>query len=393
MKKNYLTLVVLLSLLLVVGWQQPAHERTLAAANFTGCGGDFVPVVNEDFEQQIVYLTNLERVGRNLPPLKHVSDLDEASRYHAADLATDNYEAHETYDRVGGQLKFVCDTFERIGFYYTDWMVASENIAGGLTTPDAMVADWMDSPGHRANILDPDVWEIGAGYYYLASSTYKTYWVQEFGRRFNRYPVIINNEAADTDTPNVELYIYGEGEWQEMRLRNDGGDWSSWQPFQKRLNWTLPNTAGEHTVEVKLRSSSVEITSRDKITLTTGASLVTLGGLPQALTFFYSRQTGQLTPAAARLAPQDVSGGQTLTWQVSSDQSWLLVNPVQGASPNTFTVTPAGFDTSAPAIHSASLQVTVTAPAGALGSPQTIAVMVNVLDGAPGILYLPLAAK
>jgi hypothetical protein len=250
----------------------------------------------------------------HLPPLKHVPDLDEASRYHAADLAMDNYEAHETYDRVGGQLKFVCDTFERIGLYYTDWMVASENIAGGLTTPAAMLADWMDSPGHRANILDPDVWK--SALLAITWRAYKTYWVQEFGRRFNRYPVIINNEAADTDIPNVELYIYGEGEWQEMRLRNDGGDWSDWQPFQEKLNWTLPNTAGEHTVEVKLRSSSVEITSRDKITLKRAQPChpVVCGDVE----LFLQPADGQLTPAMApgaagceRMTGIDLAGEQT----------------------------------------------------------------------------------
>ena len=72
------------------------------APEFSGCGGINQPVVNADYEQQVVDLVNLERANRGLPPYKRVTALDEAARYHSADLGQDNYWSHDTYDRSGG---------------------------------------------------------------------------------------------------------------------------------------------------------------------------------------------------------------------------------------------------------------------------------------------------
>ena len=55
-----------------------------------------------------------------------------------------------------------------------------ENIAAGNATPEAVVDQWMHSPGHRANILNKDFKELGVGYYYKENSTYKHYWIQMF---------------------------------------------------------------------------------------------------------------------------------------------------------------------------------------------------------------------
>jgi uncharacterized protein YkwD len=53
-----------------------------------------------------------------------------------------------------------------------------------MSTPEAVVAGWMNSPGHRANILKPELKEIGVGYYFLADDTgkvnYHHYWTQVF---------------------------------------------------------------------------------------------------------------------------------------------------------------------------------------------------------------------
>jgi uncharacterized protein YkwD len=103
------------------------------APEFSGCGGINQPVINADYEQQVVDLVNTERANRGLPPYKRVTALDEAARYHSADLGQDNYFRHDTYDRSGGNLVFVCDTWTRIGKYYSGAM--GENIAAGYSTP------------------------------------------------------------------------------------------------------------------------------------------------------------------------------------------------------------------------------------------------------------------
>ena len=55
-----------------------------------------------------------------------------------------------------------------------------ENAAWGEATPEEVVADWMASEGHRANILDPEAHKMSVGYYYSSSSAYGHQWVQLF---------------------------------------------------------------------------------------------------------------------------------------------------------------------------------------------------------------------
>lgn len=65
--------------------------------------------------------------------------------------------------------------------YHIAYRYAGENIAAGYNSPEAVVDGWMNSEGHRANILDPDFTEMGIGYY-TDSSMYKYYWAQNFIR-------------------------------------------------------------------------------------------------------------------------------------------------------------------------------------------------------------------
>ena len=66
-----------------------------------------------------------------------------------------------------------------VGYNYS---VVGENIAVGNSTVDATMKQWLSSPGHCANIMNRNFTEIGIGYDYGASSTYKHYWVQNFGK-------------------------------------------------------------------------------------------------------------------------------------------------------------------------------------------------------------------
>jgi hypothetical protein len=221
----------------------------------------------------VVELVNQARADNgDLPPLKRVDPLDQAGRYYAVDMEQDDYYpsppliSHGTYDRIGGNLQFVCAWGARVSSYYTNWMALAENIAAGQTSPDMVMNDptwgWMYSPGHRANILSTDVWEIGVGY--RSGPPYGHYWVQDFGRRIDVYPLIINREAAETESLVVSIYIYGD--WDVMRLRNDSNEWpASWQVFQSEFSWTLANVSGERTVEAQLRTGGVTVTSNDII--------------------------------------------------------------------------------------------------------------------------------
>ncbi len=240
---------------------------------YLGCGGESAPLINGNYEQQVVYLVNLERGKANLPPLKRANELVKAARYYATDMGRDNYfaPAHDCFDReANGNLVKQGDMAQRIRAYYP-YQVVAENIAAGYPTPEDVLAGWLNSSGHLANILNPEVWETGAGYF-EGSGDYYRYWVQDFGRRAGVYPLIINNEATETDSMVVSLYIYGN--WQEIRLRNDNGSWGDWQPFptDSTLSWILKNIIGERLVTAEMRNGTQTATSSDTIYLTNAVS-------------------------------------------------------------------------------------------------------------------------
>ncbi len=376
-------------------WPQPVASsiaRTIDpsqpnAPDFSGCGGIHQPVVNADYEQQVVDLVNTERANHGLPPYKRVTALDEAARYHSADMGQDNYFDHNTYDRSGGTLIYVCDTWTRIATYYTGAM--GENIAAGYATPQDVMTGWMNSTGHRNNILSTNNWEIGVGYAAISGSTYYRYWTQDFGRRSGVYPLIINRDAASTDSRQVTLYIYGT--FEQMRLQNDNGAWGNWQTFQTTRTWSLNNSVGLRTVTAELKTGSTIITSSDTIYLTQADP--ELGNLPVNQTFLYSIPQAELTPATITLTPLDVIAHKSITWTLTQTGAWFNVTPVAGTAPQSFKITPGGFVTNTPGVYTGSLTVTVTDPAITLNSPQRIDLTLRVIDISLHKVYLPLIER
>ena len=133
---------------------------------------------NSAFEQEVLKLTNDFRRKNNLKSLVLDRKLDEAADKHSESMAKDDFFSHtgKKGDRLGDRLKSV-------GFQY---QTAGENIAAGQRTPEAVVQGWINSPGHKANILNPSFNGIGIGYYSLQNDTgnvnYNTYWTQVFGK-------------------------------------------------------------------------------------------------------------------------------------------------------------------------------------------------------------------
>lgn len=128
------------------------------------------------FAQKVVELTNAERAKFGLPPLKRQPQLDASSTWLAEDMAENNYFEHT--DRMGRTIG------KRITFFgYDAWSMVGENIAAGCRTPEDVVEAWMQSPGHRENILRPEFSEIGIGFVRSEKNPYKFFWVQDFGKR------------------------------------------------------------------------------------------------------------------------------------------------------------------------------------------------------------------
>jgi uncharacterized protein YkwD len=129
------------------------------------------------FIQRVLDLTNLQRQKAGMQPLRLNSQLNTAAQTYSQTMALDDFFSH-----TGADGSRMSDRIDATGYQY--WSI-SENIAGGYSKPEMVVDKWMQSPGHRANILDPNFTEIGIGYYHLANDTgtinYHHYWTQNFG--------------------------------------------------------------------------------------------------------------------------------------------------------------------------------------------------------------------
>jgi uncharacterized YkwD family protein len=124
------------------------------------------------YEQQVVDLVNKERAAAGLSALKVNTKLAGVAEKKAEDLRDNNYFDHQS-PTYGSPF----DMMKQFGITYT---AAGENIAKGQKTPSDVMNGWMNSPGHRANILNADYTEIGVGY--VTDSNGTTYWVQHFIR-------------------------------------------------------------------------------------------------------------------------------------------------------------------------------------------------------------------
>lgn len=110
-----------------------------------------------------------------VPALSLDTQLNSASDKFALDMATYNYFSHTGRD---GSMPW--DRMTREGYV---WQAAGENIAAGYTTTRAVVDGWLQSEGHCKNIMSANFKDVGVGYAYSATSTYKYYWVTDFGTR------------------------------------------------------------------------------------------------------------------------------------------------------------------------------------------------------------------
>lgn len=123
-------------------------------------------------ENEVIRLTNAERSKRGLPALKSNWQLSRCARYKSQDMINKNYFAHQspTYG----------SPFDMIESFGISMAAGGENIAMRQRTPQEVVTAWMNSPGHRSNILSTAYTEIGVGVAKSKSGSY--YWTQMFIR-------------------------------------------------------------------------------------------------------------------------------------------------------------------------------------------------------------------
>jgi uncharacterized protein YkwD len=115
-----------------------------------------------------VALVNAERSKVGCSALTLNATLTKVAQAHSEDMA-----AHSNMSHTGSDGSSPGDRITRAGY---NWSTYGENVAYGYATPEEVMAGWMSSPGHKANILNCSFKEIGVG---LAQPN--SYWTQDFG--------------------------------------------------------------------------------------------------------------------------------------------------------------------------------------------------------------------
>jgi uncharacterized protein YkwD len=169
-----------------------ANRKTDAQKHGVAAGaacsdGDLLPADSnlDQINASVLCLVNGERADKGLPALTRDSQLETAAVGMCQRMITEHFFAHETPDG-----KTVVDRVEPTGYIPRsgDWVVG-ENLgwgSGALSTPQAMVNGWMNSPGHRANILAPDYKDVGVAACMgspLTTSSGGTVYVHDFGAK------------------------------------------------------------------------------------------------------------------------------------------------------------------------------------------------------------------
>jgi len=144
--------------------EKPVATQQAAPSNTT------VSSSVSSYEQKVVELVNVERQKAGLSSLTLDTAISNIARMKSKDMATNNYFAHQspTYGSAG-------DMLTKYGIKWSAW---GENIASGQRTPQEVVTAWMNSPGHKANIMSTNFSKIGVGYAVNSNGT--PYWTQMF---------------------------------------------------------------------------------------------------------------------------------------------------------------------------------------------------------------------
>lgn len=130
----------------------------------------YIPLLDSSiaaYEQKVAELVNEIRVQNGLKKLTVNWELSRVARYKSQDMKDNNYFSH-TSPIYGSPFNMIKD-------FGISYRTAGENIAKGYSTPQAVVNAWMNSSGHRANILNASYTQIGVGYVSGGN-----YWTQMF---------------------------------------------------------------------------------------------------------------------------------------------------------------------------------------------------------------------
>jgi uncharacterized YkwD family protein/spore coat assembly protein SafA len=124
----------------------------------------------QSIEQQVVKLVNAERAKVGVKPLTSDWELARVARFKSEDMRDNRYFDHNS--------PIYGTPFQMMKSFGINYRAAGENIAAGQTTAESVMKAWMNSPGHKQNILSPNFTHIGVGY--AKGGSYGHYWTQQF---------------------------------------------------------------------------------------------------------------------------------------------------------------------------------------------------------------------
>lgn len=159
-------------LLILLGLATGSCDRSATTTSMTGPSAVQTPT--SEAALALADLTNAERARAGLTSLSVNSRLNTAAQLQADQLAARRILDHEV---SGGQYPTPADRLAAAGY---QWQASGENLASGQTTAAAAMSDWMNSPGHRLNILNVTFTELGTAYAVDANG--RPYYVQVFAR-------------------------------------------------------------------------------------------------------------------------------------------------------------------------------------------------------------------
>ena len=148
------------------GGRTAIGDGALAGGEVTACDGATVELSGA--ERELLELHNEVRVENGAPDLCYQEDLAQAALGHSADMLERDYFAHESPDGRTSADRMLARGYGQEG--YTSWRVAENlyKVQGAGVEPDldaieGVVGGWMESPGHRKNLLNPELREVGFG--------------------------------------------------------------------------------------------------------------------------------------------------------------------------------------------------------------------------------------
>jgi len=146
------------------------NTQTTSSANNSNNGTSSTSF--KEFQKKVIELVNNERANAGLSALSENSDLNNVATIKSEDMVKSNYFSH-TSPTYGSP-------FQMLTQFNISYTAAGENIAYGQSTPEEVMNGWMNSPGHKANILNLNFTQIGVGVAQKANGQYV--WTQEFLR-------------------------------------------------------------------------------------------------------------------------------------------------------------------------------------------------------------------